>query len=235
MKILLFVAAAFGLAVPSFAQDTGTPDVEILKGLYPGKTFSPYAKRNFPSHVYWGDTHVHTGLSLDAGVFGNTLRPTDAYKLARGEEIKSSTGLPVKLARPLDWLVVTDHTDLMGIAPDIQAGTPNIMKSPKGKEWHEGYSEGGEAAGKAAFDLITNFSQMTLPEDLVRTVQPGVRRCTWESGRRLSRPPTYHSTTPAEIHGLHRLRVDLRPQGLQPAPQRHSCGTTETAPAWCSP
>ncbi|MEM7144729.1 MAG: DUF3604 domain-containing protein [Verrucomicrobiota bacterium] len=161
------------LVVPGAAQDGGVPSTEVLEGLYPGKAFSPYAKRNFPSRVYWGDTHLHTGLSLDAGVFGNTLRPSDAYKLARGEEIVSSTGLPVRLGRPLDWLVVTDHTDLMGIAPDIQEGTPNILAIPKGKEWHEGYSEGGEAAGKAAFDLITNFSQMTLPEELVEDYSPG--------------------------------------------------------------
>ncbi len=169
---LLTATTALTLA-PAPAQDAGVPSDEVLKGLYPGETFSPYAKRNFPSRVFWGDTHLHTGLSLDAGVFGNTLRPEDAYKLARGEEIKSSTGLPVKLGRPLDWLVVTDHTDLMGIAPDIQEGTPNIMKSPKGKQWHEGYSKGGEAAGKAAFDLITNFSQMTLPEELVEQYSPG--------------------------------------------------------------
>ena len=173
------VVFAIGLASvacvvsPLAAQDGGKPDVEIIKGLYPGKTYSPYAKRSFPGNVYWGDTHVHTGLSLDAGVFGNTLRPEDAYKLARGEEITSSTGLPVKLGRPLDWLVVTDHTDLMGIAPDIQEGTPNIMKSPKGKEWHDGYSKGGEAAGKAAFDLITHFAQMKIPEDLLEQYSPG--------------------------------------------------------------
>ena len=125
------------------------------------------------SKVYWGDTHLHTGLSLDAGLFGNILGPEDAYRFARGEEIKSSTGLPVKLGRALDWLVVTDHSDMMGIAPDIQSGTPNILADPKGKEWHEGFRQGGEAAGKAAFDLITNFSQMTLPEQLLNDYSPG--------------------------------------------------------------
>ena len=157
----------------AFGSDVGLPNTEVLGGLYPGKTFSPYAGRNFPSKVFWGDTHLHTGLSLDAGVFGNTLRPDDAYRLAKGEEIKSSTGLPVKLGRPLDWLVVTDHTDLMGIAPDIQKGAPNILAVPFGKELHEGYSAGGEEAGKAAFKLITGFSQMTLPEALTKDYSPG--------------------------------------------------------------
>jgi len=174
----LRIALAMGLALvvtaaPGTANDAGVPSKEAFESLYPGKTYSPYAKRSFPSRVFWGDTHVHTGLSLDAGVFGNTLTPDDAYRFARGEELKSSTGLPVKLGRPLDWLVVTDHTDLMGIAPDIQAGTPNILSSPKGREWHEGYKKGGDSAGKAAFDLITHFAQMTIPEDLAEDYSPG--------------------------------------------------------------
>jgi hypothetical protein len=157
----------------ALASDIGSPDPEVVKGLYPGKTYSPYAQRSFPSKVYWGETHLHTGLSLDAGLFGNVLGPEDAYRFARGEEIKSSTGLPVKLGRPLDWLVVTDHTDMMGIATDIQRGTPNVLAVPKGKEWHEGFQKGGEAAGKAAFDLITHFAQMKLPEELLKDYSPG--------------------------------------------------------------
>ena len=101
-------------------------------------------------------------------MFGNILGHADAYRLARGEEIKSSTGLPVKLGRPLDWLVITDHSDMMGIATDIQKGAPNILADPKGKEWHEGFKKGGQAAGEAAFDLITHFAQMKVPEQLVK-------------------------------------------------------------------
>ena len=37
------------LATPAMAQDAGTPDPEVMKGLYPGRTYSPYAKRSFPS------------------------------------------------------------------------------------------------------------------------------------------------------------------------------------------
>ena len=163
------------LVSPAMASDIGTPDKDvIIKGsLYPGKGYSPYAQRSFPSNVYWGETHLHTGLSLDAGLFGNVLGHEDAYRLARGEEIKSSTGLKVKLGRPLDWLVITDHSDMMGIATDIQKGAPNIVADPKGKEWHEGFKKGGEAAGKAAFDLITTFAQMKLPEKMVKDYSPG--------------------------------------------------------------
>ncbi|MCP4381514.1 MAG: DUF3604 domain-containing protein, partial [Hyphomicrobiales bacterium] len=121
----------------------------------------------------WGDTHLHTGLSLDAGLFGNTVGLDDAYLLAKGEQITSSTGLPVKLGRPLDWLVITDHTDLMGFATDLQAGKPFILEVDKGREWYDALQEGGTAAGEAAFDLITNFAQMTLPEEFVEAYSPG--------------------------------------------------------------
>ena len=137
------------------------------------KKYSPHANNTQPNNVYWGDSHLHTGLSLDAGLFGNTVSIDDAYRLARGEQINSAKGIPVKLARPLDWLIVTDHTDLMGIAADIQSGTDNIISNPKGKEWHEGFKKGGKAAGEAAFDLISNFSQMTLPKQLVSDYSPG--------------------------------------------------------------
>jgi hypothetical protein len=159
-----------GMAV---ASDIGKPDASIIEGLYPGEAYSPYAQRSFPSNVYWGETHLHTGLSLDAGLFGNILTPVDAYRFARGEEIISSTGQPVKLGRPLDWLVVADHSDMMGIALDIKSGAPNILADPKGKEWHLGFKKGGQAAGEAAFDLITNFAQMTLPEQMLVDYSPG--------------------------------------------------------------
>ncbi len=169
------VSLALGFTESAYAQEH-IPTEAQASGLYPGKTYSPYAKRSFPSHVYWGDTHLHTGLSLDAGLFGNTIGPEDAWKFARGEEIISSTGLPVKLGRPLDWMVLTDHTDLMGFAVDLQNGDPFVLTDPKGKEWFDGFQQGGAAAGKAAFDLITNFSQGTLPEKFLNGYSSGATR-----------------------------------------------------------
>ncbi|MHC4451908.1 MAG: DUF3604 domain-containing protein [Planctomycetota bacterium] len=88
------------------AQDP-IPSKESLKGAFPTrKHYSPYAGRNFPKTVYWGDTHLHTSMSMDAGAFGARLGPEDAYRFARGEEVKSSTGQQVRLSRPLDFLVV---------------------------------------------------------------------------------------------------------------------------------
>jgi hypothetical protein len=169
-------------SIPVSASDTGTADIKVLEGVYPGRTYSPYAQRSFPSQVFWGETHLHTGLSVDAGLFGNILGPEEAWRFARGEEVVSSTGLPVKLGRPLDWMVLTDHTDAMGLATDIQRGAPNIVAIPKGKEWADGFSKGGQEAGKAAFDLITHFAQMKLPEQMLKDYAPGSRISTnvWE-------------------------------------------------------
>ncbi len=164
------------LSIPAFASaqhDVGVPSIEVLSGLYPGKAYSPWAERSFPSRVFWGETHLHTGLSLDAGLFGNTTGHDTAYRLARGEQVVSSTGQPVKLSRPLDFLVITDHSYMMGIATDIQRGAPNILAVPKGKEWAEGFAKGGQAAAEAAFDLIGNFSQGTVPVELLNQYSPG--------------------------------------------------------------
>ncbi|TMV08925.1 DUF3604 domain-containing protein [Ruegeria sediminis] len=165
--------AGSAIFAASVASAQYVPSVESLEGVYKGKTYSPYAKRDFPSNVYWGDTHLHTALSPDAGLFGNTLGLEEAYRFNRGEEVVSATGLPVRLARPLDFLVVTDHSDMMGFATDLAKGAPNILATEQGKRWYEGLQAGGEESANAALDLITNFSQGTLDPKLVADYAPG--------------------------------------------------------------
>ena len=113
----------------------------------------------FPRQVYWGDTHLHTGLSMDAGLFGARLGLEDAYRFARGEQVVSSTGQPVKLSRPLDWLVIADHSDGMGMVNDLAAGSPKITRFEQGARWSKGMRAGGQTAVDTAMDLIETFSQ----------------------------------------------------------------------------
>lgn len=157
----------------SIATAQFVPSEESLKGLYPGATYSPYAQRSFPSRVFWGDTHVHTGLSMDAGLFGNTTDTETMLRFARGEEVMSATGQPVKLARPLDWIVTTEHSDGMGMITDLARGSPNIMASEQGARWSTGLKRGGEASAAAALDLITTFSQGAMDTDLIADYSPG--------------------------------------------------------------
>src|SRR5210317_2607043 len=150
-----------------------TPTKESLSDLYPGKAYSPYAERSFPSQVFWGDTHLHTGLSMDAGLFGARLGLDEAYRFARGEEVMASSGQPVRLSRPLDWLVIADHSDGMGFFNDLAAGDPDILKYDQAKPWYEGLQAGGEASANAALDLITTFSQGEINPEMIAEYSPG--------------------------------------------------------------
>ena len=122
------------VTIPALAQDAGTLTPDKAARIQGKKQYSPYANRNFPTRPLFGDTHLHTAMSLDAGVFGANLMPRDAYRFARGAQVTSNSGLPVKLSRPLDFLVVTDHSDNMGFFPDMFAGAEHILSVPKGRE-----------------------------------------------------------------------------------------------------
>ena len=120
---------------PASAQIPPPPDGgEALSELYPGRAYSPYAGRGFPSRVYWGDTHLHTAYSMDAGAFGNRLGLDEAYQFARGEEVTTATGLQARLSRPLDFLVIADHSDNMGFFPDLFDGKAFILEDPTGRD-----------------------------------------------------------------------------------------------------
>ncbi|MBW2563361.1 MAG: DUF3604 domain-containing protein, partial [Deltaproteobacteria bacterium] len=71
----------------------------------PKKEYSPYVEDHFPNNVYFGDTHLHTSWSADAGMAGATLGPEEAYRVSRGETVTAHSGWKVKLIRPLDFLV----------------------------------------------------------------------------------------------------------------------------------
>jgi len=167
----MLLSAVALMAAPAAAQLS--PDKDTLSPDYTAKTYSPYANRAFPEKPLWGDSHLHTNLSMDAGLFGNRLPPREAYRFARGEEVVSSSGQPVRLSRPLDWLVIADHSDGMGMAGDLAAGAPEIMSTDQGRRWSAGLQEGGEAGVAATLDLISNFSQGTLDPKLVGLYSPG--------------------------------------------------------------
>ena len=123
-----------GFALPAFAAeqpitDVGTLDETSAKEAFPAKPpYSPYAGRNFPTRPFFGDTHLHTSFSMDAGAFGCRLTPQDAYRFAKGEEVTASSGQRVKLSRPLDFLVVSDHSDGFGFFPQLMSGDPALAR-----------------------------------------------------------------------------------------------------------
>ncbi|MCB1922473.1 MAG: DUF3604 domain-containing protein [Gammaproteobacteria bacterium] len=136
-----------------------------------GANYSPYAGRDYPTNVYFGETHIHSALSTDAGGGGTKLMPRDLYRFARGEQVMSNTGQPVQLARPLDFMCVTEHTDGMGAITDIINGVPSIMADEQGRQYHEAFNAGGDKAKAASLDIIKQFGQGTLSKALI--YQPG--------------------------------------------------------------
>src|SRR5262245_5707805 len=175
MKFLLRAGAALiAAAAFSAAADNDTGDLTKEKADAAHKrapVYSPYAGRDFPTRPFFGDTHLHTSFSMDAGAFGTRIAPREAYRFARGEEITASSGQPVKLSRPLDFLVVADHSDNMGFFPDLIAGKAELLANPTGRKWYDLIQSG--RGGEAAIDIIVQFSQGTFPKELMYT--PGSR------------------------------------------------------------
>jgi hypothetical protein len=129
-----------------WAQDTPGPSDRKI-------TYSPYPAKTFPNRVYFGDTHLHTSYSADAGMAGAIVGPEDAYRFARGEEVKSNSGLRVKLQRPLDFLVIADHAENLGLAPMIAESDPALLKSEWGKKVHDLAKTGTIEGQGAAFNM----------------------------------------------------------------------------------
>ncbi len=146
------------------ASDVGTITRERLEGVVQKRPYSPYANRNFPTRPLFGDTHLHTAISFDAGMLGTRLMPPDAYKFAKGEQVIASSGQPVKLSRPLDFLVVADHSDNFGLASDIVSGAPNVLAVPEGKRWYKMIQEG--KGFEAATEAYLATAQSRLPAEL---------------------------------------------------------------------
>jgi len=135
---LAIACAATLAAAPgaSLGQDT-SKSVAVDK-----RQYSPYAQQSFPDRVFFGDTHLHTAYSADAGLAGNTLGPDAAYRFAKGETVVSSTGVPARLRQPLDFLVITDHAENLGLPVAIHKGDPRLLASDWGRKIHDEGSKG---------------------------------------------------------------------------------------------
>jgi hypothetical protein len=100
------------------------------------KPYSPGVGQDFPRSVYWGDTHLHTRNSADAYSSNNkNLTPDDAYRFARGEEVTAHNGMPARLRRPLDFLVVADHASYLGAYNRFDQGDPSVVDTDVGARW----------------------------------------------------------------------------------------------------
>ena len=180
---ILLIAAGFELAS---AQELVVTEEDFETE----RVYSPYAGRAYSDQVFFGDTHFHTELSFDAGLIGTSLDVHDGFRMARGETVISNTGQPVQLIRPLDFLVITDHAEMIGLASAIRESSPLLLAEPWGKWIHERFNSGPEGRMEGFADIIKRATVLGEnpfeSEDLTRSI--------WE---RFCRSPT-NTTSPGD-------------------------------------
>jgi hypothetical protein len=176
------------------------------------KPYSRYVDQHFPQRVFFGDTHFHSSLSVDSGLIGNKLDLDQAFRFARGEEVRTSTGQRAKLNRPLDFLVVSDHAEYLGIADLLNTANPELLATDVGRQWYQAMRKGGDAAWQAAVRLVDDFKRGT-----PRFRDPKLERSVWErvvdTASKYNQPGTftalngYEWTSTAGGNNLHRVVV----------------------------
>jgi hypothetical protein len=188
--IAFFVALPMAAVIPVHAENqTGHTMTSTTTGIaidpaaiestrrLGDRSYSPYANRKFPVRPLWGDQHVHTSWSFDAG-FVCTLGVEEALRFARGEQVNSTYGVPVRLSRPLDWIVMTDHSDSLGFTSEIRSGNKELMANDLLKDWNKAMNSGDlEQIVPAAMDAIQRQGGGTLPEI---AMDPGFLQSVWK-------------------------------------------------------
>ena len=140
MRAVVSIAIGIAILLPGVSWTQGyVGDVAIQEedvGLGTPH-YSPFLDQSYPNQVLWGDTHLHTSYSTDAGMIGNTLGPEEAFQFARGEKVRASMGDYAQLVRPLDFLVVADHSENLGLAPMIAESNPQLLTNVWGRKIHD--------------------------------------------------------------------------------------------------
>ena len=160
-----FALAACTLASIAWAQQPGNHEAATKDDVaHIAKVeFSPYAGRNFPTTVLFGDTHLHTAISVDAGTM-NRVGQEEAFRFARGEEVTTTHGLRAKLSRPLDFLVISDHAEMYGLMPQLLSGDPEILSTEIGRKWYtELISGDSDRIFATAMEIVASLSQPDAP------------------------------------------------------------------------
>jgi len=185
MKNLLLIALATLLGSScSPSTDTKKPGDNTTVKTEKRENYSPYVGDNYPQDVYFGDTHLHTSNSPDAGFFGTTLGPEDAYRFASGKEVVSSTGEKAKLGRALDFLVIADHAEYFGLVPNLIKGEPALLADAVGKRWYETYKAAPKEGGMKIFGEIIQSTNKAENTELLKN--PAITKTTWETANALA-------------------------------------------------
>ena len=178
----LATAALLGLAASALIAGCSHKAAEQAAASPSTDTAAPptaSASVGHPTQVFFGDTHLHTAMSMDAGLFGNRLGVEDAYRFARGEEVMASSGQKAKLSRPLDFLVVADHSDNMGFCPRSDRWETGAARRSHRQEMVR-HDPGRQRATRRRWNSSTSFSRGTIPEKLMYTPGTAAYGAAWK-------------------------------------------------------
>ena len=134
----------------------GQPQRSVGEGATRAPAVPDAPERNPLRDAYFGDLHVHTSYSIDSYIFGNRLGPRDAYRFARGEEVRLYGGAVQKLSTPLDFAAVTDHAEgleVMAVCVDDES-----VAVAHGAGMSMGSKPSAGSADRLAYVLFTSGS-----------------------------------------------------------------------------
>ena len=109
------------------ASSTSVSDLQQVEQILLDKKTTGY---NVLRNPYFGQTHLHTGWSFDEAIYNVTLGPDNTYRHARGEKVKHPSGYDVQLKLPLDFTVVSDHAEYLGVLVRMYDKNDPLSKHP---------------------------------------------------------------------------------------------------------
>jgi len=212
-KTALLTAALFNCAALTAVAQTTQADTQSAAAVAyqaAAQTYSPNVQRHFPEQLLWGDTHLHTSFSFDAGMIGNRLGPDAAYRFARGQTVSASLGVPARLREPLDFLAVSDHAESLGLAPAIAEENPLVLEDVNASQMRDLILQGEPIAAYKMFAQLRARGEHVLHRDDLRQTmwqrmtqaaednyQPGI----------FTSLIAYEYTSAAQTNNLHRVVV----------------------------
>ena len=129
---------------------------------------------------YFGETHLHTGWSFDEAIYNVKLGPENTYRHARGEKVLHPNGDTVQLKLPLDFMIVSDHSEYLGVLVKMYDKNDPLSKHPMAKAV-VGSGNNLDASAKAFYDLVSQTIQpdgSTKPDSILNS--PELKRTIWD-------------------------------------------------------
>ena len=141
--------------------------------------YSPYVGEDFPRNVYWGDTHLHSSLSSDAFGLGVSLGPEAAFSFASGNTVTTTGGIQARLSRPLDFMVLADHAESLGMMNLVKAGDSRVLADPEIQRWHELLNGSAEQRKKFSQEFFQRKTRQVAFRKLDIAATPQLQASIW--------------------------------------------------------